>query len=140
MAREDVFHRVFYDGSVRDARAFLELMQKPANVPVFVFEGAEPLGFAWLNGLNGGIAFAHFCGLKAAKGRTQQLGRLCIGYWMKNFQFLRVILGLTPSNNKLAVRFIQRLGFTPLGEIPGVVHDAYSGERVGAVISYYARA
>jgi hypothetical protein len=139
MVREGTFHHVFYDGTITSPEAFLETMQKPANVPVFFFDGSEPLGFAWLNGLSGNLAFAHFGGLKSARGRSVKIGQLAVKYWMTNFKFLSVILGITPQPNRLAVRFIERIGFTVLGEIPGVLFDAFKAEKVSAVVSYYAR-
>lgn len=139
MVKEGSFHLVFYDGSVTTPEQFLGVMQKPANVPVFFFDGAEPLGFAWLNGLNGGLAFAHFGGLKSARGRSVRIGQLAVAYWMHNFKFLQVILGITPKPNRLAVRFIEKIGFKVLGEIPRVLWDAYRAEKVSAVLSYLAR-
>lgn len=139
-----MFHLVFYDGQVVNPEGFMAVMKKPANVPVFFFRDTEPLGVAWLNGLSGGIAFAHFCGLKAALGSTQKIGRLALNYWMSFARtdggpLLSVILGITPDNNRLAVSFIRRIGFHPLGVIPGILWDAYAAERVGALVSYYAR-
>lgn len=139
MVREGVFYKVFYDGNVVDPEGFMSVMKKPANVPVFFFDGHEPLGFAYLNGLVGGMGFAHFCGLRASLGRTNKIGNMVLRYWMANFKFLRLILGLTPQNNKLALRFIRSIGFTSLGVIPGVLYDAYAAERVGGVVSYYTR-
>lgn len=138
MVEEGAYQRVFYDGTIAPEK-FVETMQKPSNVVVFFFDHFEPLGLAWLNGLNGSTAFAHFCGLKSARGRSVEIGRAALGYWMQNFKFLRVILGLTPSNNRLAVRFIERIGFSVMGEIPGVLFDAYQGRDVSAVLSYYVR-
>lgn len=139
MVREGVFHKVFYDGNVVDPEGFMSVMKKPANVPVFFFDDREPLGFAYLNGLMGGVAFAHFCGLKSALGKTQKIGDMVLSYWMENFKFLHLILGLTPENNRLALRFIRSIGFTSLGVIPGVLYDAYAAEHVGGVVSYYKR-
>jgi hypothetical protein len=139
MSQERVFHRVFYDGAVNTPQEFREAMQKPANVPVFFFDGPEPLGFAWLNGLSGGLAFAHFGGLKAAQGRSVVVGRAAVGYWMETFGFLELILGITPSPNRLALKLIQRIGFMVLGEIPKMLWDAHRGEKTNAVISYLKR-
>lgn len=139
MVKEGTFHRVFYDGHITTPEQFLESMQKPANVPVFFFDGSEPLGFAWLNGVSGGLAFAHFGGTLAAKGRSVRVGQMAVRYWFKNFEFLELILGITPQPNRIAVRFIERIGFRVLGEIPGMLWDAYQAERVSAVISYLKR-
>ena len=137
MLEEQTFSRVFYDGSVRTSHGFLEAMQKPRNLPVFYFEGTSPMGFAWLNGINGGIAFAHFCGLRGA--RAVELGRMTLDYWFSAFRFLHVVMGTMPASNKLALRFVKRLGFTIVGEVPGMLFDAYEGKRVPGVISYRGR-
>jgi hypothetical protein len=130
---------VFYDGRIKSPQEFKELLQKPSHVAVFFFEGLEPLGFAWLNSFSGNVAFGHFCGLREAVGRTSEIGREVLRYWMGNFTFLDVIFGLTPKNNRLAVKFIQRIVFTVLGDVPNVIYDAYAGERVPGVLSYFAR-
>jgi hypothetical protein len=139
MKQEGVFHKVFYDGLVVSPEEFLAAMQRPGIAAVFFFDGHEPIGFAWLNGFVGGLAFVHFCGLRAARGKTLNGGRLAFAYWMKVFTFLSVILGVTPANNKLALRYIKKVGMTVLGEIPNVLYDAYEGEKVAAVLSYYSR-
>lgn len=139
MQQEGVFERVFYSGEVRGPHGFLELMQRPANLPVFFFDESEPLGFAWLNGVHSGVAFAHFCGLKACRGRSVEIGRQALDYWFGAFAFLHVLMGTIPASNRLALRFIRRLGFTVLGEVPGMLYDAKEGKRVPGVISYYAK-
>jgi hypothetical protein len=51
-----------------------------------------------------------------------------------------VILGLTPSYNRLAVKFLKRVGMTVLGEIPKIRSiEGRNVDRDGAVISYITR-
>lgn len=138
MKQEGTFHITFYDGNVKTPEDFLGHMKRPANVPVFVFKGIEPLAVAWLNGFHGVIAFGHFCALKAARGQTEKIGRLVLEYWMSNFE-LRAVLGFLPSGNVLARKFIKRIGFKVLGDIPDVLYDAYAGKYVSGTIGYYAR-
>jgi len=139
MKEEGTFHKVFYAGTIVSPEEFLEAMQRPSCASVFFFEGTEPLGVAWLNGYYGGMAFVHFGGFRAARGHTKEVGRLALNYWMTAFSFLSLIFGVTPANNKLALRYIESVGMKTLGEIPGVLYDAYAGEKVAAVISYFAR-
>jgi ribosomal protein S18 acetylase RimI-like enzyme len=142
--QEGTFKRVFYEGHIRTPEDFLAMMQKPANVPAFLFRGQEPLGFAWMNGIAGNVAFAHFCFLKASWGRdTDKMGRILLSYWM-SFDtgagpLLDVIFGTVPATNERAVNYVQRLGFVRLGEVPMVMKDAYTGDRASAVILYYSR-
>ncbi len=139
MRSEGTFERVFYDGVLRSPEDFVEYMHRPSNLPVFFFRGYDPLGFAWLNGIRGGTAFAHFCGLKSARGYTREAGALGLRYWLSAFDFLSVFLGVIAGNNQPAVRYVERIGFKVLGEIPNLVFDAYAGGRVPGVLTYYAR-
>jgi hypothetical protein len=50
-----------------------------------------------------------------------------------------VITGLTPSCNRLAVRWIQKIGMKITGEIPNVIWDAENQKSVPGVISYITR-
>ena len=136
MREEGTFTSVFYNGEITSPEAVLALMQRPTNLPVFAFTGSEPTAMAWLNGISGGIAFAHFCTFAAAKGRTVEIGQRVVSFWEVNFKPIRAILGLTPANNKLALRYIKSLGFTVIGTIPKLLVDAYHGELVGGTISY----
>ena len=137
MQREGVFRRVFYNGLPQGG--FLAEMQKPSNLPVFLFKESTPVGVAWLNGIRSGVAFAHFCGLRACRGFSAEIGQAALGYWFGAFPFLHVLMGTVPATNGLAVRFIRRLGFTVLGEVPGMLYDAYEDRRVGGVIAHYVR-
>lgn len=98
-------------------------MKQPANVPVFFFVGTDPVGVAWLNNCNGGRAFAHFLFLKKAWGEIAgQAGKIGLDYWFSfkvgDEPLFDVILGLIPSDNKRAVRYARRLGFSVLGDVP----------------------
>lgn len=48
---------------------------------------------------------------------------------------VKSIFGLTPVGNKLALKFIQCVGFELRGILPGAVYDAPAGQYVDAVIS-----
>lgn len=142
MMREGTFERVFYEGNVRNPFDFLELMQSQNNLPVFIFRGIEPITVGWLNGAIGKRAFAHFCVMSSAWGRDSlQACRLGLKFWM-SFQahgepVFDVLIGVIPEANPQAIAFAQRVGFTKLGSVPGMV--VYQGDRVAAAILYYSR-
>jgi RimJ/RimL family protein N-acetyltransferase len=138
------FQTTFYEGHIKGAPDFIRVMQQPTNVPVFVFRGREPIGFAWLNGIAGNRAFAHFCMVKKNQGQVSfSACRMILDYWMSwqnaGEPVLDVIIGVIPAVNKRANRFIEGLGFVRLGEIPGMLKHAYTGNKEAAVISYYLR-
>lgn len=142
MMVEGTFQRVFYEGNVHTPYDFLEMMKRPGNLPIFVFRGVEPVAFGWLNGLIGKRAFAHFCTLKTAWGRDAlQACQLGLKFWM-SFEdsgdpIFDVLIGVIPSSNRKAIEFAERVGFTKLGEIPGMAE--YMGDRVASTILYHSR-
>lgn len=142
MMQEGSFQRVFYEGHINSPEDFLETMKRPANVPVFVFRGLEPIGFGWLNGAISKRAFAHFCVLKTAWGKDSvQAGKLVVSYWMsfenEGEPVIDVLIGVIPQPNTRAIDYAQRVGFTHLGMIPGMA--VYEGDRVASAILYFSR-
>jgi hypothetical protein len=136
--------RVFLEGGVTTPEDLVEMFKRPVNLPVFAFRGREPIGFAWLNGLSGSRAFAHFCMLDAARGREAfRAFRLFLAYWMSlssgGEPIFDTLLGVVPAKNELAIRFVEMCGCVRVGEIPQMIQDAYTGEKVSAVILYYSR-
>ena len=125
---QGVLETVFMDGTVNDAYDFLEMMQKPENLPVFVFSGTECVGAGWLNGCIGRVAFAHFLLLRNGRGQfARRAGKLVLNYWRSfktgNESLFEVIIGVVPSENDRAISFVQELGFVRLGEIPKMLRS-----------------
>lgn len=138
MRADGTFDTVFYEGHVRTPEELLGMLKKPANVPVFCFRGLDPICLAWLNSVAGNYAFGHFCFAKSAWGvDTLEAGQMCVRYWMQTFEFLDTILGVCPKANYKACGYVQKLGFKPAGEVPGMLR--FMGSRVPASIFYYSR-
>ena len=137
--KDGTFTRVFCEGEVETPEHFLAVMKQPTNAPVFIYRGTSPVGFAWLNGFAGNIAFGHFCFIVSAWGPdTERAGRMVLDYWM-SFESLKVIIGTTPETNGPAANFATRIGFVRLGAIPKMIRNVYSGKDVAAIILYYVR-
>jgi len=124
---EGTAEKVWLVGEVAGGDAFVEYMRMPGNLPIFFFEVAnhKPLGMAWLNGISGNHAFVHHALLKASWGRlTDSIAHAAFRYWFgmtaDQNGILDVIIGQTPSNNRKAVKFLKRVGFTVIGEIPKI--------------------
>lgn len=133
---EGSLQTVFYSGAVKTPEQFVKRMQEPANLPLFVFSGKEPIGFGWLNGVAGGHAFAHFCFLKRAwGGDSYRAGRLALKYWL-SFPTIHVLLGVIPEANEHAIHYAVRQGFVRVGSIPKMVVNP-AGDREAAAILYY---
>jgi len=132
----------FWEGSITDESHFVRLARAPGNHVVFFFEGDTCVGFAWLSSVTSNYGFAHFCLFKEVWGRSVEIGKNCIDYWFSwpgtNGPLLDVIVGIMPGFNKRAHKFIENLGLTRLGVIPGMFRDQ-ERNREDAVIYYKSR-
>ena len=135
MMNEGNADTVFIDGSVENELEFLESMKRKSNVVVFVIRAGELLGVAWLNGWYGNAAYGHFCLMREASKSlsTTEIGNEIIRYWL-SFPTVEFILGVVPAFNKLAINFVQSIGFKRVGAIPGMMNGLKG--RSAAVIFY----
>jgi len=138
MKAEDRAETVFPEGAVPSENAFLGVMKCKTNVAVFLLRDKELLGIAWLNGFQDSKAFGHFCFMREAS-RSQStiaMGKAVVDYWL-SFPSLDFVLGVVPSFNSRAIRFVQKIGFIRVGGIPNMM-EGPSG-RAAAVIFYSTR-
>lgn len=136
---------VFYDGSVRTEDQFLNFIKSPMNCVCFGIMDGSISGLAWLNDINDGRGTAHFCVFKESWGKNAKLmAKEVMDYWFAlttstGKPLFHLILGVTPSNYKPALRFVSQIGFTLIGEVPKVLFNAYSNSRINAILSYCER-
>ena len=143
--RANLVKRVWPTGEVRTADDWFTMIKNPTNIVNLVTGYEDVVAFAWLNGISHNHAFAHYCTFPEAWGRgTVGIMRQCLKYWFgfkdeNGNPMLEVILGRTPSDNRLAIKFLDRIGMEVLGEIPGIGIDVYKNKKVGLVFSYIKR-
>jgi hypothetical protein len=142
---------VFYDGSCQSFSAFLEMFSQPDMHYWLLYYEGQLCGIAWMNGMVNKRAFAHFCMLKNVYGRRSDgmsksvaIGRFCLASWLNHKgddgQYLiDVLVGITPERNKMAIKWVQRVGFVRAGTIPFAVWMGDSGESEPGVLSYATR-
>ena len=129
---------VFWEGTVPSEDVLVDVMQRKSNVAVFLLRDKELLGIAWLNGFQGSNAFGHFCFMReASKSQsTVAMGRAIVDYWL-SFPTVDFVLGIVPSFNNRAMRFVQKIGFIKVGAIPNMMEGPNG--RAAAVIFYNTR-
>lgn len=104
----------------------------------------DVVGFATWEPLKFGpavVGHAGFIFLKAYWDRrvTVQAGERIMEWWFdRNPEPLDVAVGLIADKNTLANRFVQRLGWTQMGSLPGC--QQWGGEQCDAVLWRYTRA
>lgn len=134
----EIVPRLFF-GMDMDVKKFFQLMQSPTNsVCLALTDTKEPGMLAWLNSWGYNYAFGHFTGFKRSWGASQKFMKAILDYW---FSFKRssgepildLILGLTPKDNRLAIRAAQRAGFKIMATIDEVKFGADPTTHVGGV-------
>jgi len=111
------------EGAVKSAGHFLALMKSPANLPVVLYSEKNPAGIGWLNGLGRNSAFAHFCFFRSTWGRlTNAMGKKLLDYWFgfpgESGPLFDVLIGVLPAWNHKAAKYVRRMGFTHVGDVP----------------------
>ncbi len=142
---EGSFELLFYEGTIKTGDEFVQLMQNPSNVPVYAFMGKECIGFAWLNGMAGTMAYGHLCATKAARGPyTTEMGHRFMEYWFSfpdkdGLPLFEFLFAMIPGFNNPAQHYLERLGWNRLGSVPGMIKCAYRTGRESAEIYYISR-
>lgn len=124
------------------------------------------LAFFWLNGFSGRVALIHFGMLKKGLPYADAIGRAGLHFLLhgntpphpphavSSFAAscassfvpparsvpaapLDAVLGITPTTHTLALRYITRLGFTPLAVLPNAIEHA-DGSYQSARLSIYS--
>lgn len=128
----------FSGGEATDHHSFRNLVRKGCN-DVFVgfFEG-QPIGMAWLNDVRDHSARAHFSIFREGWGRRRDglapgvmLARYFAATFLRN-SVLDVLIGYVPVRNRLAIRFMEKVGAQKVGVLPkgAWMHDEQKSEDV----------
>ena len=133
MAEQGIAEKVFYSGHIRDAYGFALLMKTTVVPSLFVDDDTQkPIAMAWLSDIMDNRALAHFAIMEDGRDEKLAMGKTMLEYWLKDLN-VNTVLGIIPSFNKPAVRYIDELGFCILGEIPTLVKvgDEYQSAFMG---------
>ncbi len=139
MVAQGLDREVLHNHAMMEAE-FVDFANGEALTSIALDLNGSYAGFAWLQNieetetLKKGMAAFMFFREYWAPQITEAFGKICLGQWF-NVVGMDVIYGLTPTPNKLARRYCQRLGFKYTAEIPGFVsyHGAPCGAGVGTM-------
>jgi hypothetical protein len=146
MEQEGTAKKVFHAGSVKAPHQFVKWMKdEKINAIVVTDDDGTPLGLAWIGGIEDRRAWYNFNVFKAAWGkRAAEVAIAARDHWLymkdsRGEYLFDLLLGVTPANNRLALRLAKMCGAKPLPMIPNFGTNFWTGERYGAVISYIER-
>jgi RimJ/RimL family protein N-acetyltransferase len=150
MKEEGSVHKVFYDGSVQCLADFVKFCKSHVNSFYVLFHGevkdGNEAGIIWLNGFsfNQRRAYIHFCLFKKLWGNGSieairwSLAEL-LGLEYEQEPIFDLLIGFMPVNNRLAIKFSEKVGMITLGILPNAIYDYYEQKRVDAVLTYATR-
>lgn len=128
----------FSGGEATDHHSFRKLVRKCCNDVYVGFYEGKPIGMAWLNDVRDHSARAHFTIFREGWGRRRdelppdvKLARYFAANLLRN-GVLDVLIGYVPVRNRLAIRFMERVGAQRVGVLPkgAWMHDVQKSEDV----------
>lgn len=143
IVREETLHDTFYDGYVRNTKDFVKFVKN--NEMYFVKLDREDVGFFWLSKFSQKSSFVTYCLYKKFWGKKAlTISKFCIDFILnrrdsRGEYLLDVVLGLTPTTNKLAIKLLMKIGMTVVGKIPGILYNAKEHMSVDGLFSYKQR-
>ena len=114
----------FFGGQATDHISFRDLVRRDCNELFVVFYEGQPGGIIWINDRRERSARVHFTVFRDYWGRKRDelppnvmIGRYAVARLIREMG-LDVLIGYTPVRNKLAVRYIKKLGAKTVGVLP----------------------
>src|SRR5574343_645263 len=138
IVQENKVDPLFYDGCVKNLKEFLDYIYNPNNyVVLVVWKNSHIYHIAWINKFYQGHGFVHHCALGNYNRKTWPLLKK---YWasMKDDYckpIIYTVLGVTPASNTKACKLLKVIGWTILGEIPGICYNYKKDINESGIIS-----
>lgn len=130
----------FYGGGIDSGEDFARHVKSP-NIAMWVVESKEdrrPLAIILLDGVRNKTAYGHFIFFKETWGKTSvTIGKEAISELLA-MDSIEMIYGLLPEENKLAIRFTEKIGGIRMNPIlPKGAWNGVEKKPVPAVMFYF---
>lgn len=123
LVADGTLETTFPSGDIDSPDDFLIFAKSRGTMMTFLYTEEQLAGFAWLSHLQQGWALGNFALLKRVWGpESLIIGRALLNLWFHmergDAPVFETIGGVTPSDNRRALAYIKRLGFTLVGNLP----------------------
>jgi hypothetical protein len=116
---------VFYDGQITNESEFVQFMQDDTNYVYVAYEGVKPLALVWVNNFLGRCGMIHFTMFYNSRGKEELISSFLLNFLLftkhQGEYCFDALYGLTPKVYRHALRFIEKLGFRLVAEMPASV-------------------
>lgn len=122
---------------------FLQSFQPGIAQAWFILYNKEFSGIFWLNHFETKTAYVHTCLLKKVWGeKAIEIGKAVLKYWLnlKNQEgeyILDAIYTLCPLNNRLVIKYTEKVGMKLIGELPKATYIYKEKKSISSRL-YYA--
>lgn len=145
MVKDGIADIVFHDGDVRSSSDFLKKMKIGEVALYVVHSGDDPAGLIWLTNFEARSCRVHFAAFSEYWGKDSvDIGKkaidrvLCMTDDGGGYIF-DVLLGLIPSRNIRAVKWLNKVGLQTVGEIPNALWDSSEQCSISGTLLYLTR-
>lgn len=135
---EELNDSMFFDGGIKNVSDFLTYMKSNNVLFLTLNIDGKTAGFGWLSHFDQKMARGHFCIFKEFWGRPIHDAFNEMAGQILQYTGLDLIMGIIPSVNIKAVKFVLKCGYRLVGEIPCGCIDK-DGNPLPSTIVYYAR-
>ncbi len=142
MEADGTASQVFLEREITDAEKWLQYIKSPGVHLYILFADDMPVGVCWIDRLQERWGQFHFCLFRQAWGHRSSVP---LGKWVLNEilnmkdehgYLLDMLVGILPSRNKVAMRYVLKCGGQKSGVLPlGVVNGATGQSEEATVIT-----
>jgi len=145
IVKEKSINKIFFDCKISNTNDFINYFKNDRLELFLVSYNGQESGFFWLKEFFPRASFITYCLYKSFWGEhTLKISQTCIDAIFDrkdehgNHE-MDILMGLTPANNKLALRFLKKNGIKIIGTIPNLIWDFEKGNYVDGILSYRNR-
>jgi hypothetical protein len=144
--RDEKLETVFYDGSVKNLQDFIRFAENPDRRFYAGYIGRPgalaPAGFVWLDRFAGRSAYVHF-NIFPNVPRRDLIALARAVLWAALFaqdptgrRYLKTLRAAVPQTNRMAIKFMEKIGFVILGPVPDAAYLARENRSVPLIEAY----
>lgn len=143
LEKENLARWAFFGGALLSGAELVRFVKTAGIFTFTVWAGgagaAEMVGFFWLDRFVQRACFLHHVIFRKFHGAEATAIGVFVLSEVLRLGMADTILGLTPANNPLAVRYARRIGMQPAGRLPNIFYDAYANQSVDGILTYTTR-
>lgn len=102
-----------------------------------IFYDKKLFAIVWVQNIKGKRAEMHFCTFNGFPRNIVEYGREVQDFLMNFYEF-EVVYGFTPADNKLALKYLDKLGWVRLGVLPRGSYSCKAG-NMDSILMYRSR-